>query len=68
MKIKDIKELSVEELKDKEQSLREELFNLKFQFETGQLDNVMRVRQVKRDIAKILTVANEKAKAVKAAK
>jgi len=63
MKMSEIKELTVDELKQKELSLREELFNLKFQFATGQLDNVMRLKQVKQDIARVLTVVTSKSNA-----
>ncbi len=58
--IKDIKELTLDELSHKESGLREELFNLKFQYATGQLDNVMRITEVKRGIARVLTVVNDK--------
>ena len=50
MKIQEIKELTLDELQQRELSLREELFNLKFQFATGQLENIMRLKQVRRDI------------------
>ncbi len=62
MKMSEINELTQEELKLKEAGLREELFNLKFQHATGQLDNTMRVPQVKKDIARILTTINSKSK------
>ena len=61
--IQDLKDLTVEELVQKELKLREELFNLKFQHATGQLDNTMRLTQVKKSIAKVLTVANAKKRA-----
>ena len=44
----------------KERELNEELFNLRFQHATGQLENVMRVPQVKRDIARLKTILKEK--------
>lgn len=68
MKMDKIKELSQEELIQKKASLKEELFNLKFQFATGQLDNIMRVTQVKRDIARVLTMINENKKKAKSNK
>ena len=55
MKYKDIRELSDEELSQKLEDGRAELFNLRFQMATSQLDNTARVTLVKRDIARILT-------------
>ncbi|MCH4083059.1 MAG: 50S ribosomal protein L29 [Parafannyhessea sp.] len=55
MKYKDIRELSDEELAQKLEDGRAELFNLRFQMATSQLDNTARVSQVKRDIARIQT-------------
>jgi large subunit ribosomal protein L29 len=61
MKPKDLRLLSEGELLEKEKELNEELFNLHFQHATGQLENVMRVPQVKRDIARLKTILKEKA-------
>ena len=61
MKTKDLRLLSEGELLEKANQLNEELFNLRFQHATGQLDNVMRVPQVKRDIARLKTILKEKA-------
>ncbi len=61
MKAKDLRLLSEGELLEKANQLNEELFNLRFQHATGQLDNVMRVPQVKRDIARLKTILKEKA-------
>jgi large subunit ribosomal protein L29 len=61
MKAKDLRLLSEGELLEKAKQLNEELFNLRFQHATGQLDNVMRVPQVKRDIARLKTILKEKA-------
>ena len=61
MKAKDLRLLSEGELLEKEKALHEELFNLHFQHATGQLDNVMRLPQVKRDIARVKTILKEKA-------
>ena len=61
MKTKELRQLSEGELFIKEKELGEELFNLRFQHATGQLDNVMRIPQVKRDIARVKTVLKEKA-------
>jgi len=61
MKAKDFRLLSEGELLEKEKVLNEELFNLHFQHATGQLENVMRLPQVKRDIARVKTILKEKA-------
>jgi large subunit ribosomal protein L29 len=60
MKTKDLRPLNDGELLEKERQLSEELFNLRFQQATGQLDNVMRIPQVKRDLARIKTLLREK--------
>jgi len=60
MKAKDLRALSEGELLEKERTLREELFNLRFQQATGQLENVMRIPQVKRDRARVKTILREK--------
>ena len=60
MKAKDLRALNEGELMVKEGELNEELFNLRFQQATGQLDNVMRIPQVKRDIARLKTILKEK--------
>ena len=60
MKAKELRELSDEELLQRERELREELFNLRFQHATGQLENVMRMTHVKRDIARIKTILRER--------
>lgn len=51
---------SLDELKVKQSDLRKELFNLRFQNATGEIENPMRIRKVKRDIARILTIIQEK--------
>jgi large subunit ribosomal protein L29 len=60
MRAKELRELSMDELRQKEHDLKEELFNLRFQRATGQLENLMRVTHVKRDIAKVKTVLRER--------
>jgi large subunit ribosomal protein L29 len=63
MKAKDldiVKENSVEELQKKVMDLKAELFNLRFQLATGQLENPMRVKEVKKSIAQIKTILREK--------
>jgi large subunit ribosomal protein L29 len=61
MKAKELRQLSEGELFIKGKELDEELFNLRFQHATGQLENVMRIPQVKRDIARVKTILKEKA-------
>lgn len=58
MKIKEILALSKEDMKKKIIEFKEELFNLRFQKSVHQLKNPMRIKQVKKDIARILTVLN----------
>ncbi len=60
MKAKELNQLSEGELLGKKKELDEELFNLRFQHATGQLENVMRIPQVKRDIARVKTILKEK--------
>ena len=59
MKPAEIRDLSPVERDDKLKSLKEELFNLRFQHATGQLDNPMRLRDVKKSIARIKTIQRE---------
>ena len=56
MKAKDLVELGDHELEQRLKESREELFNLRFQHATGQLENTSRLRQVRHDIARMLTV------------
>ena len=57
---KELRDLSVSELKDKHKQYKEELFNLRFQNAIGQLSNSGRIKDVKKTIARILTVITEK--------
>jgi large subunit ribosomal protein L29 len=59
-KTSDIRELPVSELTERLEETREELFNLRFQLATGQLDNYRRVRLLRRDIARVKTVLRER--------
>ncbi len=61
MKTRDLRELAVEDLERKLSETRQELFNLRFQSATGALENAARIRLAKREIARVLTVLNEKA-------
>ena len=63
MKITDIRSKTVDQLTDEVTGLRKEQFNLRFQRASGQLENVARVRVVRRDIAKIMTVLAERRRA-----
>ena len=58
--IKEIRDLNSQELRLEIEDLKEELFNLRFQQAVGQLDNTARLRTVKKTIARILTVINER--------
>jgi len=60
MKIKEFKELSSDELTTRRRELREELFNLHVQKESGQLDNPARIRLVRRAVARVETVLAER--------
>ena len=60
MKIADIKNMTVEELNAKLVELKKELFNLRFQHAINQLENPHKLEEVKRDIARVMTVLNEK--------
>ena len=68
MKPADIRAMSVDQLDDEVLKLKKEQFNLRFQRATGQLENTSRVRQVRRDIARIKTVAAQKRGAASKAK
>ena len=59
MKAKEIRELSVEELEVKLTELKKDLFNLRLQNATNQLDNPTRIYEVKRDIARVNTILRE---------
>jgi large subunit ribosomal protein L29 len=60
MKIGDVRAMSPDEVEDKILELKKEQFNLRFQRATGQLESTSRVRAVRRDIAKLLTIATER--------
>jgi large subunit ribosomal protein L29 len=60
LKAKDLREMTAQELAEKLNEYKAELFQLRFQLATGQLDNAMRIKSVKRDIARVQTVAREK--------
>lgn len=60
MKAKDIRALTTDQMLEKEKQYKEELFNLCFQQATGQLENTARLRQVRKNIARIKTILSEK--------
>lgn len=60
MKAETLRELSTEELNKKVVELKEELFNLRFQMATGQLENPMQLKRVRKDIARAKTVIRER--------
>ncbi|RLB84997.1 MAG: 50S ribosomal protein L29 [Deltaproteobacteria bacterium] len=59
MKASEIRELSLEEKVRKANDLKEELFNLRFQHEIGQLENPQKMKQIKREIARVKTIIKE---------
>lgn len=59
MKANDVRQMSSQELGEKLTELKAELFNLRFQLATGQLDNPMRIRTVRKDIARVNTIMRE---------
>ncbi len=60
MKASELRELSVDELLEKERSLKQELFNLRFQKATGQLGNTAIISRTKKDLARVKTVIRER--------
>lgn len=60
MKAKEIRTQSTQELQNELTNLKEELFNLRFQHATGQLENPLRIRQVRKDYARVKTILRER--------
>jgi large subunit ribosomal protein L29 len=60
MKVKELRELTDAELSKKLSDSKEELFKLRFQLATGQLDNLMKVQEVRRNIARVKTIIRER--------
>ncbi|MCD6107263.1 MAG: 50S ribosomal protein L29 [Caldisericaceae bacterium] len=60
MKVEKVRDMTDAEIEEQLKSLRKELFNLRFQFATHQLNNPARIRLVRRDIARLLTVRRER--------
>lgn len=60
MKPEKVRELSVDDLKGKEKELQEQLFRLRLQKSVGQIDNALKLRETRRDIARVKTILKEK--------
>jgi large subunit ribosomal protein L29 len=60
MKVPDIRAMTIDQIEDEVLKLKKEQFNLRFQRATGQLENTARVREVRRDIARLKTIAQQK--------
>jgi len=60
MKAHEVRDMSLDQLGDELVKLKKEQFNLRFQKATGQLENTARIRQVRRDIARVQTIARQK--------
>jgi large subunit ribosomal protein L29 len=59
--VKALRDLTAAELAEKEQQLTQELFHLRFQMATGRLENPMKLRQARRDLARVKTILREQA-------
>lgn len=60
MDVKELRDMDVPELGEKERQLKQEVFNLRFQHATGRIENLMRIRQTRRDLARVKTVQRQK--------
>ena len=65
MKARELRDLSEDELRTKEEEVKDQLFKLKFQHTLGQLENAMKLKHLKKDIAKIKTILREKSEGKK---
>ncbi len=63
MKVSEMRDKSVDELHGREKELSEQLFKLRFQLATGRIENPMKIREVKREIARIKTLLGERSRA-----
>ena len=63
MNTAELRDKSIDELNTRERELREQLFKLRFQSATGHVENPMKIREVKREIARIKTLLNERTRA-----
>ena len=60
MEMKELRDMDEAELAEKERQLKQEVFNLRFQLATGRIENQMRIRQTRRDLARVKTVIRQK--------
>ena len=60
MDVKELRDMDVAELGEKERQLKQEVFNLRFQHATGRIENLMRIRQTRRNLARVKTVQRQK--------
>ena len=67
MEVKELRDLTAAELVEKEQQLSQELFNLRFQLAAGRVENPMKIRQTRRDLARVKTVLRQQVLASKPA-
>lgn len=67
MDVKELQDLTAAELAEKEQQLSQEMFNLRFQLAAGRVENPMKIRQTRRDLARVKTVLRQQALATKPA-
>ncbi len=65
MDIKELRDLTAAELTEKEQQLSQELFNLRFQLAAGRIENPMKIRQARRDLARVKTILRQQVTAGK---
>jgi large subunit ribosomal protein L29 len=68
MKAKKLNEMTTQELIEREKELKTELFNLRFQQATGELTNPMRIKECKKDIARVKTIVNQRGESLAVAK
>mgnify|MGYP003383563044 CR=1 FL=1 len=66
MKASEFRDMTIDQLDDQLSKLKKEQFNMRFQRASGQLENTARIRQVRRDIARLMTVAKAKRSGAKA--
>ena len=60
MDVKELQAMADIELQEKERQLKQEIFNLRFQLATGRIENPMKIRQARRDLARVKTVVSQK--------
>ncbi len=61
MKAEELRQLSPDELRVKEREMREQLFRLRFQLAAGQMESIRRIREIRKDLARLLTVRRQRA-------